>query len=78
MSSWASLTVNVVLEGADTLLVQAQHGWEKNGLGTRVHLHLPVETLAGEDCRLLRDVTDIRLHRLLLHFKTKAEVSRAK
>lgn len=55
--------------------MQAHHGREEDGLGTGVHLHLPVESLTGEDRRLLRGVTEIRL---FLNFKTKEGASRTK
>lgn len=40
--AWTILTVNVVLQCPDTLLVQGHHGWQKRGLGTRIDLPLPV------------------------------------
>lgn len=67
------LTVDVVLERADALLIQAHHSREKPGFGTGVHLHLAVEPLTGEDHRLF--VTEIRF---FVSFKTKDDTSRAK
>lgn len=54
--------------------MQAHHGWEEDGLGTGVYLHLLVESLPSEDGRLLRDVTEIRLP---LNFKTKKKEKRS-
>lgn len=55
----ALLTVNVVLQCADALLVQTHHRREEDGLGARVHLHLPVKSLPSEDGRFLAGVTGI-------------------
>lgn len=70
---WILLTVNIILERADTLLVQAHHGWEEDGFGARVHLHLPVKSLASEDGRIFGDVTEVRL---LLNFRIRRGESR--
>lgn len=56
-----SLTVDVVLQRTDALLVQTHHGREEGGLGARVHLHFLVKPLPSEDARLLRGVAGIRL-----------------
>lgn len=69
------LTVDIVLQCADALFIQAHHGWEAGGFSPRIHLHLSVQTLTAEDCRLLRDVTEVRL---LLNFQTKEQESRTK
>lgn len=55
------LTVNVVLQCADALLVQTHHRREEDGLGARVYLHLPVKSLPSEDGRFLTGVTGIGL-----------------
>lgn len=34
------LTVDVVTEDSDALLVQSHHLWEVGGFGARIHLHL--------------------------------------
>lgn len=36
------LTVNVVTEDSDTLLVQGHHLWEVGSFGARVHLHFRI------------------------------------
>lgn len=54
-----SLTVNVVLQSADALLVQTHHRREEDGLGPGVYLHLPVKSLPGKDGRFLGGVTEI-------------------
>lgn len=69
---WTLLTVNVVLQRADALLIQAHHGWEETGFGTRVHLHLAVQSLTSENHGLF--VTEISLPH---SFKTN-DMSRAK
>lgn len=53
------LTVNVVLQCADALLVQTHHRWEEDGLGARVYLHLPVKSLPSKYGRFLGAVTKI-------------------
>lgn len=53
------LTVNVVLQCADALLVQTHHRREENGLGARIYLHLPVKSLPSKDGRFLSGVTEI-------------------
>lgn len=62
------LTVNVVLQYADALLVQTHHRREEDGLGARVYLHLPVKSLPGKDGRFLSGVTEIGL---FCNFRTK-------
>lgn len=59
VKSFLLLTVDVILQRADALLVQTHHGWEEDGLGTGIHLHLLVKPLPSENGRLLRDVTEI-------------------
>lgn len=46
--SKASLTVDVVLQRADALLIQAHHAREEGGLVPGVHLHFLVQPLTGE------------------------------
>lgn len=53
------LTVNVVLQGADALLVQTHHRREEDGLGARVYLHLPVKSLPSKYGRFLGAVPEI-------------------
>lgn len=53
------LTVNVILQRADTLLVQTHHGWEEDGLRSRIYLHLLVEPLPRKDGGFFREVAEI-------------------
>ncbi len=49
----APLTVNVVLQHTDTLLIQSHHPGQVSGLWPRVDDHLWVESLPCEPCVLL-------------------------
>lgn len=48
VASAAPLTVNVVLQHTDALLVQSHHLGQVRGLGSRVDHHLRVESLPRE------------------------------
>lgn len=63
-----SLTVDVVLQCANALLMQRHHGWKGGGLCSGVNLHLLVESLPRKDSGFFRNVAGTRL---LLHFKKK-------
>lgn len=55
------LTVDVVLQCADALLVQTHHRREEDGLGARVYLHFPVKSLPRKYGRFLGPIAEIGL-----------------